>query len=109
MQRSLSDTVARTGLIFGLTHTYVGYPMVRQMREMVLGRQNSARIRMIQVEYAQDWLSTPLEQSGMKQADWRTDPARSGPAGCLGDIGTHAYHLACFTYGPDLRARWLRI
>jgi predicted dehydrogenase len=96
--QELSETVARTGLIFGLTHTYVGYPMVRQAREMVLGGELGA-IRMIQVEYAQDWLSTPLELSGMKQADWRTDPARSGPAGCLGDIGTHAYHLACFTTG----------
>ncbi len=94
----LSETVAQTGLTFGLTHTYVGYPMVRQMREMVLGGELGP-IRMIQVEYAQDWLSTPLELSGMKQADWRTDPARSGPAGCLGDIGTHAYHLACFTTG----------
>jgi predicted dehydrogenase len=94
----LSAAVARTGLIFGLTHTYVGYPMVRQAREMVLGG-DLGPIRMIQVEYAQDWLSTPLELSGMKQADWRTDPARSGPAGCLGDIGTHAYHLACFTTG----------
>ena len=96
--QELSDTVARTGLIFGLTHTYVGYPMVRQAREMVLGGELGA-VRMIQVEYAQDWLSTPLELSGMKQADWRTDPTRSGPAGCLGDIGTHAFHLACFTTG----------
>jgi predicted dehydrogenase len=94
----LSKTVAQTGLIFGLTHTYAGYPMVRQMREMVLGGELGP-VRMIQVEYAQDWLSTPLEQTGMKQADWRTDPMRSGPAGCLGDIGTHAYHLACFTTG----------
>ena len=94
----LSKAVAQTGLIFGLTHTYAGYPMVRQMREMVLSGELGP-IRMIQVEYAQDWLSTPLEQTGMKQADWRTDPARSGPAGCLGDIGTHAYHLACFTTG----------
>jgi predicted dehydrogenase len=94
----LSKTVAQTGLIFGLTHTYAGYPMVRQMREMVLDGELGP-IRMVQVEYAQDWLSTPLEQTGMKQADWRTDPARSGPAGCLGDIGTHAYHLACFTTG----------
>lgn len=94
----LSKTVAQTGLIFGLTHTYAGYPMVRQMREMVLAG-GLGPVRMIQVEYAQDWLSTPLEQTGMKQADWRTDPTRSGPAGCLGDIGTHAYHLACFTTG----------
>ena len=94
----LSDTVKRTGLIFGLTHTYVGYPLVRQAREMVLAGELGA-VRMVQVEYAQDWLSTPLENTGSKQADWRTDPARSGPAGCLGDIGTHAFHLACFTTG----------
>ena len=94
----LSDTVKRTGLIFGLTHTYVGYPLVRQAREMVLAGELGA-VRMVQVEYAQDWLSTPLEVTGSKQADWRTDPARSGPAGCLGDIGTHAFHLACFTTG----------
>ena len=94
----LSDTVKRTGLIFGLTHTYVGYPLVRQAREMVLAGELGA-VRMVQVEYAQDWLSTPLENTGSKQAEWRTDPARSGPAGCLGDIGTHAFHLACFTTG----------
>ncbi|QHN03521.1 Gfo/Idh/MocA family oxidoreductase [Granulicella sp. WH15] len=94
----LANSVERTGLIFGLTHTYVGYPMVRQAREMVLGGELGA-IRMIQVEYAQDWLSTSLEDSGLKQAEWRTDPARSGPGGCLGDIGTHAFHLACFTTG----------
>jgi predicted dehydrogenase len=94
----LAALVERTGLIFGLTHTYTGYPMIRQMREMVLGGELGP-IRMIQSEYAQDWLATPLEASGMKQADWRTDPARSGPGGCLGDIGTHAFHLACFTTG----------
>jgi predicted dehydrogenase len=85
--QELSEVVKRTGLIFGHTHTYVGYPMVRQARERVLGGELSA-VRMIQVESAQDWLSTPLEATGMKQADWRTDPARSGAAGCLGNIGT---------------------
>lgn len=94
----LSETVTQTGLIFGLTHTYVGYPLVRQAREMVLAGELGA-VRMIQVEYAQDWLCTPLEATGSKQAEWRTDPARSGPGGCLGDIGTHAFHLACFTTG----------
>lgn len=94
----LSERVTRTGLIFGLTHTYVGYPLVRQAREMVLAGE-LGELRLVQVEYTQDWLSTPLETTGSKQADWRTDPERSGPAGCLGDIGTHAYHLACFTTG----------
>jgi len=94
----LADEVKRSGLIFGLTHTYSGYPIVRQMRSMVLAGV-LGKIRMIHVEYVQGWLATPLENTGSKQAAWRTDPARSGPGGCLGDIGTHAYHLACFTTG----------
>jgi predicted dehydrogenase len=94
----LENTVKRTGLIFGLTHNYTGYPMVRQAREMVLAGELGA-IRVVQAEYAQDWLSTPLEKSGQKQAEWRTDPARSGPGGSLGDIGTHAFNLACFVTG----------
>src|SRR5437867_3079274 len=94
----LAKIVERTGLIFGLTHNYTGYPMVRQAREMVLAGELGA-IRIIQVEYAQDWLSTPLERTGQKQAEWRTDPARSGPGGSLGDIGTHAFNLACFVTG----------
>lgn len=92
----LTRQVEASGLIFGLTHTYSGYPMVRQMREMVLNG-DIGPVRMIQVEYAQGWLATPLEETGAKQAEWRTDPARSGPGGCLGDIATHAYHLARFT------------
>ena len=91
----LAAQVESTGLLFGLTHTYAGYPMVRQAREMVQAG-DLGNIRMIQVEYAQDWLATPVDN---KQAEWRTDPARSGPGGCLGDIATHAYHLACFTTG----------
>jgi predicted dehydrogenase len=94
----LEKTVKRTGLIFGLTHNYTGYPMVRQAREMVLAGELGA-LRVIQAEYAQDWLSTPLEKTGQKQAEWRTDPARSGPGGSLGDIGTHAFNLACFVTG----------
>lgn len=94
----LAKIVGRTGLIFGLTHNYTGYPMVRQAREMALAGELGA-IRVIQVEYAQDWLSTPLEKTGQKQAEWRTDPARSGPGGSLGDIGTHAFNLACFVTG----------
>ena len=94
----LAEIVTRTGLIFGLTYTYTGYPMVRQAREMI-GGGDLGPIRMIQVEYAQDWLTTSLETAGAKQAEWRTDPERSGPGGCLGDIATHAYHLACFTTG----------
>ncbi len=94
----LAKIVERKGLIFGLTHNYTGYPMVRQAREMVLAGELGA-IRVIQAQYAQDWLSTPLEKTGQKQAEWRTDPARSGPGGSLGDIGTHAFNLACFVTG----------
>jgi predicted dehydrogenase len=94
----LAETVKRTGLVFGLTHNYTGHPMVRQAREMVLADELGP-IRLVQVEYPQDWLATPLERMGQKQAEWRTDPARSGPAGSLGDIGTHAFNLACFVTG----------
>src|SRR5690348_13821968 len=94
----LAKTVKRTGLVFGLTHNYTGHPLVRQAREMVAAGELGP-IRLVQVEYVQDWLSTPLENTGQKQAEWRTDPARSGPGGSLGDIGTHAYNLACFVTG----------
>jgi predicted dehydrogenase len=94
----LAAIVHRTGLIFGLTHNYTGYPMVRQARQMVADGQ-LGKIRVAQVEYAQDWLATPLEQTGQKQAAWRTDPARSGAGGSLGDIGTHAYNIARFVTG----------
>ena len=99
----LVATVARTGLIFGLTHNYTGYPMVRQMREMVAAGELGT-LRVLQMEYPQDWLTTRLEATGQKQADWRTDPARSGAAGCLGDIGTHAYNLAGFVTGMQADA-----
>jgi len=101
---SLDDALAlariarATGLIFGLTHNYTGYPMVRQARQMTEGGE-LGRIRVVQVQYAQDWLTTPLEATGQKQALWRTDPAQSGPAGALGDIGTHAYNIVSFVTG----------
>jgi len=98
----LAQLVRRTGLIFGLTHNYTGYPMVRQAREMISEGQ-LGHLRVVQVEYAQDWLATPLETTGQKQAAWRTDPAQSGPAGSLGDIGTHAYNLLCFVTGLHCR------
>ena len=96
--QKLAEIVKRSGLIFGLTHNYTGYPMVRQAREMV--RDGAlGTLRVIQVEYAQDWLTTKVEATGQKQAEWRTDPARSGPAGSLGDIGTHAFNIAAFVSG----------
>jgi len=85
--------------LFALTHTYSGYPLVRHAREMIEAGE-IGQIRVVQVEYAQDWLAEPVENGGLnKQAGWRTDPALAGPAGCLGDIGTHAYHLASFVTG----------
>ncbi len=94
----LAASVARSGCLFGLTHNYTGYPMVRQAREMVAAGALGA-IRVVQVEYPQGWLATDLEASGQKQASWRTDPARSGAGGALGDIGTHAFNLAEFVSG----------
>ena len=87
-------------VVFALTHPYTAYPMVRQARALV---QDGAlgTVRKIIVEYSQGWLSTPLEQTGNKQADWRTDPARAG-AGAIGDIGTHAEHLARFITGLEM-------
>lgn len=84
--------------LFVLTHNYTGYPLVRQARRMVADGA-LGRIRVVQVEYAQDWLTHPVQN---KQADWRTDPARSGAGGCVGDIGTHAINLAQFVTGLDV-------
>jgi predicted dehydrogenase len=95
---ALADDVRKSGLVFGLTHNYTGYPLVRQAREMVAAGELGA-IRVVQVEYPQDWLTTRLETTGQKQAEWRTDPARSGAAGCVGDIGTHGFNLAEFVTG----------
>jgi predicted dehydrogenase len=94
----LVQVVKKSGLVFGLTHNYTGYPMVRHARELVAAGE-LGKIRVIQAEYPQDWLAKRLEETGQKQAEWRTDPERSGPAGCLGDIGTHAFNLAEFISG----------
>jgi predicted dehydrogenase len=96
--KRLAAAAERASALFVLTHNYTGYPMIRQAREMV-ARGELGPVRVVQAEYAQDWLSTPLEATGQKQAAWRTDPARSGPGGSTGDIGTHAYNLACFVAG----------
>jgi predicted dehydrogenase len=84
--------------IFAVTYNYSGYPMVRHAREIVAAGE-IGDVRLVQVQYAQDWLTEALETTGQKQADWRTDPARSGEGGCIGDIGTHAYQLAHFVVG----------
>src|SRR4051794_24567597 len=94
----LRDKVRASGLIFAVTYNYSGYPLVRHARAMVASGELGA-VRIVQVEYPQDWLAEPLEATGQKQADWRTDPARSGAGGCIGDIGTHAWQLAHFVSG----------
>ncbi|MBW8619426.1 MAG: Gfo/Idh/MocA family oxidoreductase [Hyphomicrobiales bacterium] len=96
--KALQAAAKKSGLIFAVTHNYTGYPMVRQARAMVKSGE-LGEIRVVQVEYPQDWLAEPLEKTGQKQADWRTDPKRSGAGGCIGDIGTHAYNLADFITG----------
>ena len=101
--KGLAALVARTGLPFVLTHNYSAYPMVREARARASAGELGA-IRVVQVEYPQSWLALALEETGQKQAAWRTDPARSGPAGSVGDIGTHAQHLAGFVTGLRLVA-----
>lgn len=100
---ALADVVARAGQLFALTYNYSGYPAVREARERVRSGQ-LGEVRKLVVEYHQGWLTRALEHSGNKQADWRTDPARAGPGGCLGDIGTHACHLAEYVSGRAITA-----
>jgi len=99
--KKLAALVEKSGRIFVLTHNYTGYPMIRQAREMVQNGQ-LGEIRVVQAEYPQDWLTTKVEDTGAKQAVWRTDPKQSGAGGATGDIGTHAYNLARFVSGLEL-------
>lgn len=99
---ALAEEVRASNALFVLTHNYTGYAMVRQARAMV-GAGQLGRIRVVQVEYPQDWLTEPVGTDGAKQAVWRTDPARAGAAGSLGDIGTHAMNLASFVSGLEPR------
>ena len=95
---TLEKIVKDSGLLFGLTHTYSGYPMVKQAKAMIKHGE-LGKIRKVVVEYPQGWLSTKLEDSDQKQASWRNDPSRSGLGGAVGDIGTHAEHLAEYITG----------
>jgi predicted dehydrogenase len=99
--KKLAKAAEASGVVFALTHNYTGYPMIRQAKAMVEAG-DLGDIRLVQVEYAQDWLAESLEGTGHKQADWRTDPARSGAGGSTGDIGTHAFNLASFVSGLTL-------
>jgi predicted dehydrogenase len=97
----LESLVKKTGLLFALTHNYTGYPMVKQARAMIRNGE-LGKIRKVVVEYPQGWLSTKVEDTDQKQASWRTDPKRSGIAGAMGDIGTHAENLAEYITGLQI-------
>ncbi|MCF7838563.1 MAG: Gfo/Idh/MocA family oxidoreductase, partial [Candidatus Marinimicrobia bacterium] len=101
--RALAALVTRTGLPFALTHNYAGYALVKEARDRI-ARGALGPLRKIVVEYPQGWLADPLERSGQKQAAWRTDPARAGASCCLGDIGTHAAHLAEYVSGLPIES-----
>ena len=94
----LVSAVEASGVVFAVTHNYTGYPLVRHAREMILGGE-LGEIQAFRSNYIQGWLRTRLESEDQKQAAWRTDPSRSGVAGCFGDIGTHAYNLARYMTG----------
>lgn len=98
--KKLVKIAEKSDALFVLTHNYTGYPMIRQAREMIAGGQ-LGNLRVVQVEYAQDWLT---EHQDFKQAEWRTDPARSGAGGATGDIGTHAFNLASFVSNLELES-----
>ncbi|MEP2953807.1 MAG: Gfo/Idh/MocA family oxidoreductase [Sulfitobacter sp.] len=100
---ALEAAVAKADALFILTHNYTGYPVIRQARAMVEAG-DLGDIRIVQAEYPQDWLTAPMENEGVKQAEWRTDPARSGAGGSVGDIGTHAHNLACFVSGLQVES-----
>ncbi len=96
--KALEEIVKRTSLIFGLNHTYTGYPMVKLARDMVKNGE-LGKVRKVVVKYTQDWLATALEKTGNMQAAWRADPKKTGGAGCVGDIGTHALNMAEYVTG----------
>ena len=98
--KKLAEKVKETGLVFGLTHNYTGYPMVKQARQMVADGE-LGKIRRVLVEYPQGWMAEKLEDTGQKQAAWRSDPKKSGAAGAIGDIGTHAENLASYIIGQQ--------
>jgi predicted dehydrogenase len=100
--KKLAEIVKKTGKLYGLTHNYTGYPLVKEARALVAAGK-LGKIRKVVVEYPQGWLATRLEASGQKQAAWRTDPKRSGAAGCIGDIGTHAENLAEYITGLQIQ------
>jgi predicted dehydrogenase len=100
--KELGKLVKSSGLLYGLTHNYTGYPLIKEARALIAAGK-LGKIRKVIAEYPQGWLATRLEESGQKQAAWRTDPKRSGAAGCVGDIGTHAENLAEYVTGLKIK------
>ena len=99
--KALGVLIKKTELLYGLTHNYTGYPLVKEARDLVKAGK-LGKIRKVVVEYPQGWLATRIEAGGQKQAAWRTDPKKSGAAGCIGDIGTHAENLAEYITGLEI-------
>lgn len=95
---AMGQAAEKAGRLLGITHTYTGYPLVRQMRDLIAGGRFGG-VRRVAVKYTQDWLSRAEDITGNKQAEWRTDPARSGEGGAFGDIGTHAFNLVEYVTG----------
>lgn len=99
--KALEEITKNTGLVLALTHTYTGYPMIKEAKHRIANGE-IGNLRKIYVEYPQGWLATPLEEEGNKQASWRTDPEKSGAGGAIGDIGTHAANLAEYVSGKEI-------
>ncbi len=100
--KKLRTLVKKTGLLYGVTYTYTGYPLVKEARDLVRSGK-LGKIRKVVVEYPQGWLATLLESTGQKQAGWRTNPKKSGAGGCVGDIGTHAENLVHYVTGAEIK------
>jgi predicted dehydrogenase len=100
--RKLRQVVKKTGLLYGLTYTYTGYPLVKEARALVRSGR-LGKVRKVVVEYPQGWFATLLEATGQKQAVWRTDPKQCGAGGCVGDIGTHAENLVHYITGAEIK------
>ena len=96
----IKQSLQQSSAQFFLTHNYTGYPLIREARDMI-STGKLGKIRVVQAEYAQDWLAEPLETTGQKQASWRTDPKATGGGGAIGDIGTHAYNLVQYITGLE--------
>jgi predicted dehydrogenase len=106
--RALGALARKKGLLFGVAYAYAGYPIVRHMREMVAGGE-LGDIRFVAAEYPQEWLATPLERTGQKQAAWRTDPRQAGISNCVGDIGSHIEHMVARVAGLEIRKLLARL